>query len=65
MTRELMVQIQKTVSWLVQRLQLQNDVISASYASDLSKLIIEGKPSYWIHGHTHERRIDYVDNEQV
>jgi len=34
--------------------QFQNDVISASYASDLSKLILEGKPDYWIHGHTHE-----------
>lgn len=33
--------------------QYRNDVISASYASDLRDFISEYQPKYWIHGHTH------------
>ncbi len=34
--------------------QNRADDISAAYASDLTKLIKENKPNYWIHGHLHE-----------
>ncbi|WP_245510466.1 metallophosphoesterase [Rhizobium leguminosarum] len=32
---------------------------NAGYASDLSAVIVAGKPSYWIHGHIH-RHVNYV-----
>lgn len=35
------------------------DLISAAYASNMEKLIIEQGPALWIHGHIHEVR-DYV-----
>jgi len=32
-----------------------SNVLNAAYASDLSKLILDSKISYWIHGHIHEQ----------
>jgi Icc-related predicted phosphoesterase len=31
------------------------DLLSAAYASDLERLILEGKPDLWVHGHIHAR----------
>lgn len=30
------------------------DLLNAAYASDLSALIEDGRPSLWLHGHTHD-----------
>lgn len=35
---------------------------NAAYASDLTPVIREGKPNYWIHGHVHHF-LDYVEGE--
>jgi Icc-related predicted phosphoesterase len=35
------------------------DLLNAAYASDLGQIIEEGKPSLWVHGHTHDS-CDYI-----
>ena len=35
-------------------LELRNDIISSAYASNLTELILEFQPDYWIHGHVHD-----------
>lgn len=31
----------------------ESDIVTAAYASDLSKFIADHKPNYWLHGHLH------------
>jgi Icc-related predicted phosphoesterase len=38
--------------------ELHSDPLSACYASDLEALIVDGKPSLWVHGHIHHK-VDY------
>jgi len=33
--------------------EFQGDPLSACYASDLEELILEGRPTLWVHGHVH------------
>lgn len=39
--------------------QYEDDILSAAFASDLSRLM--GKSALWVHGHTHDS-FDYVEN---
>ena len=34
--------------------RFENDLTNAAYASDLTELIESGRPSLWVHGHTHD-----------
>ncbi len=39
--------------------QYENDILSASYASNLDNLVRELEPDLWVHGHMHET-CDYL-----
>ncbi|TCU13736.1 metallophosphoesterase [Rhizobium sullae] len=42
--------------------EFRNDPLSACYASDLESLIVERRPSLWVHGHVHHGN-DYMIGE--
>jgi Icc-related predicted phosphoesterase len=42
--------------------EYHNDLIYASFASNLENFIRETKPDFWIHGHVHEAS-DYFINQ--
>lgn len=39
--------------------EFSGDPLSACYASDMADLIVETRPTLWVHGHVHHR-VDYV-----
>lgn len=43
----------------------ERDIVSASYASDLTDLIVSGAPELWVYGHTHEARQDVVGSTRL
>lgn len=47
------------------RLYDHKDLLNASFASDLTKVILQHQPHLWVHGHTHSSRDYNISNTQV
>ncbi|MBB4289503.1 Icc-related predicted phosphoesterase [Rhizobium leguminosarum] len=43
----------------------RHDPLSANYASDLEDLILDTRPTLWVHGHVHHRNDYYVGNTRI